>query len=53
MKCMDCEEKEATSVIFCTNRNIFYVVCRDCIKKDDYILPYEWTNWKYLKKVDD
>lgn len=37
MECQDCNEGNATSLVFNETKKQFFAVCEDCIKDDDFI----------------
>ena len=39
ISCQDCDEKEATTLIFDLKKIEFFTVCDDCIKEKDIICP--------------
>lgn len=41
MECQDCNKKVADTLIYCIEKSMFFVVCRDCIKDTDKICPDE------------
>ena len=41
IECQDCSEKIGDTLIFSDYKKDFFIVCRDCIEKEDY-----YGTWK-------